>query len=64
MGRIEQRVIVKYLFLKGHGSKLIHKELVSTLQDNAIQCPQSRTGSGDSNPAIFPAGTKNGLEDL
>jgi hypothetical protein len=27
---------VKYFFLKGHGSKLIHKELVSTLQDNAI----------------------------
>jgi transposase len=36
MDRIEQRVIVKYFFLKGHGSKLIHKELVSTLQDNAI----------------------------
>jgi transposase len=36
MDRIEQRVMVKYFFLKGHGNKLIHKELVSTLQDNAI----------------------------
>jgi hypothetical protein len=33
---MEQRVIMKYFFLKGRGSKLIHKELVSTLQDNAI----------------------------
>jgi hypothetical protein len=29
-------MMVKYFFLKGHGSKLIHKELVSTLQNNAI----------------------------
>jgi hypothetical protein len=36
MDRMEQRVMVKYFFLKGHGSKFIHKELVSTLQDNAI----------------------------
>jgi hypothetical protein len=36
MDRIEQRVIVKYFFLKGHGSKLIHKEFVSTVQENAI----------------------------
>jgi transposase len=28
--------MVKYFFLKGHESKLIHKELVSTLQNNAI----------------------------
>jgi hypothetical protein len=28
--------MVIYFFLKGHGSKLIHKELVSILQDNAI----------------------------
>jgi hypothetical protein len=34
--RIEQRVKVKYLFLKGHASKLIHMEQVSTFQDNAI----------------------------
>jgi hypothetical protein len=34
--RIEQRVIVKYFFLKGHRSKLIHTELVGTLQDDAI----------------------------
>jgi hypothetical protein len=36
MDRIEQRVMVQYFFFKGHDSKLIHKELVSTLQDNAI----------------------------
>jgi transposase len=36
MDQIEQRVVVKYFFLKGYGSKLIHKELVSTLQDKAI----------------------------
>jgi hypothetical protein len=36
MDRIEQRVMVKSLFLNEHGSKLIHKELVSTFQDNAI----------------------------
>jgi hypothetical protein len=36
MDRIEQRVMGKYFFLKGYGSKLIHKELASTLQDNAI----------------------------
>jgi hypothetical protein len=36
MDQIEQRVMVKYLFFKEHGSKLIHKELMSTLQDNAI----------------------------
>jgi hypothetical protein len=36
MDRIEQKMMVKYFFLKGHGSKLIHKELVSTLQNNAI----------------------------
>jgi hypothetical protein len=36
MDRIEQRMMVKYFFLKEHGSKLIYKELVSTLQDNAI----------------------------
>jgi hypothetical protein len=34
MDGIEQRVIVNDFFLKGHGSKAIHKELVSTLQDN------------------------------
>jgi hypothetical protein len=28
--------MVQYFFLKGHGSKLIHKELVSRLQGNAI----------------------------
>jgi hypothetical protein len=26
--------------------------------------PPSRIGSGDSNPVIFPAAMKNGLEDL
>jgi hypothetical protein len=36
MDRIEQRVMMKYFFLKGHGSKIIHKELVSILQDNVI----------------------------
>jgi hypothetical protein len=36
MDRIEQRLTVKYFFLKRDGSKLIHKEFVSTLQDNAI----------------------------
>jgi transposase len=36
MDRIEQRVMVKYFFLKGHRSKLIQKQLVNTLQDNAI----------------------------
>jgi hypothetical protein len=36
MDRIEQTEMVKYCFLKGHESKLIHKELVSTLQDNVI----------------------------
>jgi hypothetical protein len=36
MDGIAQRVKVKYFFLKGHGSKLIDKEFVSTLQDNAI----------------------------
>jgi hypothetical protein len=36
MDRIEQRVMVKYFFLKEQGSKLIHKELVSPIQDNAI----------------------------
>jgi transposase len=36
MDRIEQKVMMKYFFLKGHGSKLIHKEFVSTLQNNAI----------------------------
>jgi hypothetical protein len=36
MDRIKERVIVKDFFLKGHGSKLIHKELASALQDNAI----------------------------
>jgi hypothetical protein len=34
--RIEQRVMAKYVFLKGHWSKLIYKEIVSTLQDNAM----------------------------
>jgi hypothetical protein len=34
--RIEERMMVKQISLKGHRSKLIHKELVSTLQDNAI----------------------------
>jgi hypothetical protein len=36
MDRIEQRVTVKYFFLKGHTSKLIYEKLVNTLQDNAI----------------------------
>jgi hypothetical protein len=31
-----RRVTVKYFFLKGYRSTVIHKELVSTLQDNAI----------------------------
>jgi hypothetical protein len=39
MDRIRQKMMVKYFFLKGHGSKLIHKELVSTLQNNAISLP-------------------------
>jgi transposase len=36
MDRIEQRVMVNYFILKGHESKLVHKELVSTLQANVI----------------------------
>jgi hypothetical protein len=36
MDRVEQRVMMKYVFRKAHGSKLMHKELVSILQDNAI----------------------------
>jgi transposase len=36
INRIEQRMMVKYFFLKRHGSKLIHKELVSKFQDSAI----------------------------
>jgi Fe2+ or Zn2+ uptake regulation protein len=36
MDRIEQRVRVKNFFLEAVGSKLTHKKLVSTLQDNAI----------------------------
>jgi hypothetical protein len=36
MDRIEQRIMMKYFILKGHGSKLIHKKLVNTFQDNAI----------------------------
>jgi hypothetical protein len=64
MDRIEQRVIVKNFSLKGHRSKLIHKGLVSTLQDNAISMSAvkdwlRRFKSGD-----LPAATKNGLEDL
>jgi hypothetical protein len=62
MDRIEQRVMVKYFFLKGHGSKLIPKELVSTLQDNAISLSSVKIISEDSNPAIFPAATKNDLQ--
>jgi hypothetical protein len=36
MDRIEQRVMVKYFYLKGHRSKLIHTAIVRTLEDNAI----------------------------
>jgi hypothetical protein len=36
MDRIEQRVLVKYFFVKRHGSKHIRKEFVNTLQNNAI----------------------------
>jgi transposase len=36
MDRIEQRVIVKCSLLKGHGRKLIHKELVTALHYKAI----------------------------
>jgi hypothetical protein len=36
MDRVGQRLILKYFFLKGYASKLIHQELVSTLQDNVI----------------------------
>jgi transposase len=28
--------MVNYFFLKGHGSKLIHQDLVNTFQDNAV----------------------------
>jgi hypothetical protein len=64
MDQIEQRVIVKDSFLKGHGSKLIQKELVSPFQYNAISLSTIKIVSRDSNPVIFPAATKNGLEDL
>jgi hypothetical protein len=36
INRIEPRVMVKYFFLKRYESKLIHKKLVSTFQENAI----------------------------
>jgi hypothetical protein len=36
MNQIEQRVKVKSFFLKGHGNKVIQREFVNTLQDNAI----------------------------
>jgi hypothetical protein len=36
LGWMEQRVIVKYFFLNGRRSKLIHNGVVSTLQDNAV----------------------------
>jgi hypothetical protein len=64
MNRIEQRVMAKYFFLKGHGSKLVYKELVTPLQGIRFHCPPSRIGSRDSNPAIFLAAMKNGLEDF
>jgi hypothetical protein len=34
---MEERIRVKYFFLKGHGSKLIPKGLVSTLQEIQIR---------------------------
>jgi hypothetical protein len=54
--------MVKYSFLKGHGSKLIHKKLASTLQENAISLPAvknwlRRFKSGD-------LSCIGGLEDL
>jgi transposase len=36
MDRIEQRVVVKYFFLKGHGRKRTQKEFVNTLQYHAV----------------------------
>jgi hypothetical protein len=64
MDRIEQRVMMKYVFLKRHASKLSHKELVSRLQEIGFHCPSLRIRSRYANPAIFPATTKNGLEDF
>jgi hypothetical protein len=34
--RIEKKVRLTYFFPKGYGTKLVHKEFVCTLQDNAI----------------------------
>jgi hypothetical protein len=36
MVRVKQRMTVKNWFLKGRGCKLIHKELIGALRDNAI----------------------------
>jgi hypothetical protein len=57
--------------LKGPGTKFIHKELVSTLLDNAISLHDNamslstvKNWLGRFKSCGLSAGTKNGLEDL
>jgi hypothetical protein len=44
MDGIERKVAMEYLFLKGYWSKLIHKELVSTLQANVMSLSTVKNG--------------------
>jgi hypothetical protein len=56
--------MAKYVFLKGHGSKLIHKEFVSTLQDNAISLSSGKNWLRRFKSGDLSCGDENGLEDL
>jgi hypothetical protein len=40
MEKEEQRLVVKFFWLKGWGSKTIHQELMSTLEDDAYGLSQ------------------------
>jgi hypothetical protein len=55
---------VKYFFLKGQGSQLIHNRLVNTFENNAFADQQGKIGSGDSQMATLPVMRKNDPDDF
>jgi hypothetical protein len=60
----KQRFVMKFLWLKGWGAKIIHEELMNTLGDDSYGFPKSKSGFRSSGTVIYPAKTLRAPDDL
>jgi hypothetical protein len=57
-------MMLKYVSLKGHGSKLIHKKLVNALQDNTFSLFNAKNWLRRFKSDDLSLDDENGSEDL